>query len=155
MRKNKYVLDKTPKKVWSLNQLGVSQYFVGVPTAEYYKNKKGNQFIRLGLDAGYSICQVFFLIFEYPIQKLLHSKYHNSFQLVKFYKEVNEGGIDEGITQVHNINWEAIIDWLNNLHVLKIQVISQNQGGFKNIQFVSYTDKKLYDYIDKSNWRID
>ena len=151
---SKYVLDSPPKKIWSLNQLKIGEYFVGVPSAEYYKNKKGNQFIKLMLDAGYSTCSIFFLIFEYPEQRLLNSKFHNSFELVRFYREVNEQGVDEGISQLHDINWEAIIDWLNNLHVLKIQVISQNQGGFKNIKFVSFTDKKIYDYINRCKWRI-
>ena len=155
MRKRNYKLDSPPKKIWSLNQLKVSETFVGIPAAEYYKNTKGNQFIRLGLDAGYSTCHIYLLIFEFPQQKLLNSKYHNSFELVRFYREVNGQGVDEGISQLHDINWQQIIDWLNNLHVLKIQVVSSSMNGFKNIQFVSYTDKRLYEYIDKSNWRID
>ena len=155
MKKRKYVLDKPVKKIWNLNQLKIGEYFVGVPTAEYYKNRKGNQFIKLMLDAGYSTCSIFFLIFEYPEQKLLNSKFHNSFELVKFYREVNEGGIDEGISQVHDINWQMIIDWLNSLHLLKIKAVNTSMNGFRNIRFVSFTKESLYDNIEKCNWRID
>jgi hypothetical protein len=153
--KTKYVLDSPPKKIWNLNQLDIGKTFIGIPHAEYYKNTKGNQFIKLGLDAGYSTCQVFFLIFDYPEQKILNSKFHNSFELVKFYREANNIPVDENITQLHDINWQKIIDWLNSLQTLKIQVISKNINGFRNIRFVSYTDESLYDYFNfKANWRL-
>jgi hypothetical protein len=155
MKRKNYVLDKKPKKIWNLNQLGVSETFVGVPNASYYKNTKGNQFIKLNLDAGYSTCSIFFLIFEYPIQKLLHKKYSNSFQLARFYREVNGIPVDDNITQLHDIDWEEVIDCLNSLQTIKIQVVSKNMNGFKNIRFVGYTDESLYDFFEfKENWRL-
>ena len=143
----KMVLDKQPKNIWNLNQLGISDCFVGIPHAEYYKNKKNNQFIRLMLDAGYSTLHIYFLIFDWPEQKLLNSKFHNSFELVRFYREVAGEGIDEGINQVHDINWSDIIDWLNSLQILKIQVVSKSMNGFKNIKFVGMTDNNLSDFV--------
>ena len=134
------------KKIWNLNQLHINDCFVGIPRAEYYKNKKG-QFIRLMLDAGYSTLNIYFLIFDFPEQKILNSKYHNSFELVRFYREVNGEGIDEGITQVHDINWEEIIEFLNSLLVLKICVVSKDMSGFKNIRFVIYSDSHLADFV--------
>ena len=151
----KMVLDKPPKKIWSLNQLKVGDLFVGVPKGEFYENKKGNKFIRLGLDAGYSTCTIYFLVFDFPEQKLLNSKYHNSFELVKFYREVNNILVDENITQLHDINWQEIIDWLNRLKTLKIQVVSTNMNGFKNIKFISYTDESIYGFFGfEDNWRL-
>ena len=143
---SKVKLDKPVKKIWNLNQLHINDCFVGIPRAEYYKNKKG-QFIRLMLDAGYSTLNIYFLIFDFPEQKILNSKYHNSFELVRFYREVNGEGIDEGITQVHDINWEEIIEFLNSLLVLKICVVSKDMSGFKNIRFVIYSDSHLADFV--------
>lgn len=148
----RYVLDKPVKKYWNLQQLKIGQSLAGIPKAEYFENKKGNKFIKLGLDYGYATCNIYFLIFDYPQQKLLNSKFHNSFQLVKFYREANGEGIDEGINQVHNINWQEIIDWLNNLQVLKIQVVSKSMNGFNNLQFVGFTDSHLIDYIGFDKW---
>lgn len=140
-------LDDPPKKIWNLNQLHINDCFVGIPLAEYYKNKKGNQFIRLMLDAGYSTLHIYFLVFDFPEQKILNQKYHNSFELVRFYREVNGEGIDEGIQQVHNINWEEILEFLNSLLVLKICVVSKDMSGFKNIRFVGYSDSHLADFV--------
>ena len=140
-------LDDPPKKIWNLNQLRISDCFVGIPHAEYYKNNKNHQFIRLMLDAGYSTLHIYFLVFDFPEQKILNQKYHNSFELVRFYREVTGEGIDEGIQQVHNINWEEIIEFLNSLLVVKIQVVSKDMSGFKNIKIVGYSDSQLVDYI--------
>lgn len=138
-----YVLDHKPKCIWNLNQLKIGECFVGIPKAEYWENKKGNKFIRLGLDYGYSTCYIYFLIFDFPEQKILNSKFHNSFELVRFYRNVNGEGIDEGIITLHDINWSDIIDWLNQLQTLKIQVVSKNLNGFRNIRFVSFTNENL------------
>ena len=140
---SKIKLDKPVKKIWNLNQLHINDCFVGIPHAEYYKNNKGHQFIRLMLDAGYSTLHIYLLIFDFPHQKILNSKFHNSFELVHFYREVTGEGIDEGIQQVHDINWQTIIDWLNSLQVLKIQVISKNMQGFRNLNFVGCTNHTL------------
>lgn len=148
----KYVLDKPVRKIWNLNQLKTGECFVGIPRAEYYKNKKGNQFIRLMLDAGYSTLNIYLLIFNFPEQKILNSKYHNSFELVRFYREVNSEGIDEGIQQIHNINWEEIIEFLNSLLVLKICVVSKDMSGFKNLKFVGYSDPDLAGYVGFDEW---
>ena len=86
-------------------------------------------------------------MFDFPEQKILNQKYHNSFELVRFYREVTGEGIDEGIQQVHNINWEEIIEFLNSLLVVKIQVVSKDMSGFKNIKIVGYSDSQLVDYI--------
>lgn len=140
-------LDDPPRKIWNLNQLKIGECFVGIPRAEYYKNKKNNQFIRVMLDAGYSTLHIFFLIFDFPEQKILNQKYHNSFELVRFYREVTGEGIDEGIQQVHDINWEEIIEFLNSLLVLKIRVVSKDMNGFKNIKFVGFTNDSLTDFV--------
>ena len=139
-------LDDPPKKIWNLNQLKIGDCFVGIPRAEYYKNKKG-QFIRLMLDAGYSTLHIYFLVFDFPEQKILNSKYNNSFQLVKFYREANGIPVDDDITQLHDISWSDIIDWLNSLLVLKICVVSKDMSGFKNIRFVIYSDSHLADFV--------
>lgn len=144
---SKIKLDEPVKKIWNLNQLKISDCFVGIPHAEYYKNKKSNQFIRLMLDAGYSTLHIYFLVFDFPQQKILNSKFHNSFELVRFYREVNGEGIDEGINQVHDINWQSIIDWLNQLQTIKIQVVNKNMNGFRNIKFVGMTDNSLADFV--------
>lgn len=136
MKKRHYVLDKPVKKIWSLNQLNVSETFVGVPTAEYYKNNKGNQFIKLMLDAGYSTLHLYFLIFDFPMQKILNKKFHNSFELVRFYREANGIPVDDNITQLHDINWQEIIDCLNQEEIMKINVVSKDMNGFKRIIFV-------------------
>ena len=151
----KYVLDKPVKKLWNLQQLKIGQTLAGIPKAEYWENRKGNKFIRLGLDYGHATCTIYFLIFDFPEQKILNSKFHNSFELVRFYREVNGIPVDDDITQLHDINWQDIIDWLNNLQVLKIQVVSKSMNGFNNIRFVSFTRERLYDNIEKCNWRID
>ena len=151
----KYVLDKPVKKIYGLNQMKIGETLCGIPTASHYINKKGHHFLLLKLDYGHAICNIYFLIFDYPLQNILNSKYTNSFELVKFYRNVTGEGIDEGINQVHDINWSDIIDWLNSLQVLKIQVTSKNLNGFKNIRFVSFTKERLYDNIEKCNWKID
>ena len=143
----KMVLDKPVRKIWNLNQLKISDCFVGIPHAEYYKNNKGHHFIRLMLDAGYSTLHIYLLIFDFPVQKILNSKFHNSFELVRFYRNVAGEGIDEGIQQVHDINWSDIIDWLNQLQTLKIKVISKNIDGFRNIKFVGMTDNILSEFV--------
>lgn len=140
-------LDDSPTKIWNLNQLKTGECFVGIPRAEYYMNKKNNQFIHLMLDAGYSTLHTYLLIFDFPEQKILNSKFHNSFELVRFYRNVNGEGIDEGIQQVHDINWEEIIEFLNSLMVLKICVVPKDRGGFKNIRFVGYSDSNLTDFV--------
>ena len=145
-------LDNPPKKIWNLNQLKTGECFVGIPKAEYYKNRKGNQFVKLLLDAGYSTLNIYFLVFDFPEQNILNNKFHNSFELVRFYREVNGIPVDDDITQLHDINWANIIDWLNSLQVLKIQVVSKSMNGFNNIRFVSFTKERLYDNFEKCNW---
>lgn len=147
----KYVLDKPVKQLWNLQQLKIGQTLAGIPKAEYWENKKGNKFIRIGLDYGYATCTIYFLIFDYPEQKLLNSKFHNSFELVRFYREVTGEGIDEGITQLHDINWQDIIDWLNSLQILKIQVINKSMNGFNNLRFVGYSDSNLSEFVGFDN----
>lgn len=132
------VLDKPVRKIWNLNQLKIGETVEGIPTAEYWENKKGNKFIKLGLDYGYATCYIYFLIFEYPEQKLLNKKLHNSYELVRFYRECNFIPVDEGISQLHDINWQDIIDWLNKGEMMRLKVISTNMNGFKNIQFLKY-----------------
>lgn len=148
----KYVLDKPVKKLWNLQQLRIGQTVAGIPKAEYWENRKGNKFIRVGLDYGHAICTIYFLIFDYPLQKILNSKFHNSFELVRFYREVNGEGIDEGINQVHDINWQEIIDWLNSLQVLKIQVVSKDMQGFRNLKFVGCTNHTLAQEVGFDKW---
>ena len=140
----KMVLDKPVKILWNLQQLKIGQTLAGIPKAEYWENKKGNKFIRIGLDYGHATCTIYFLIFDFPQQKLLNSKFHNSFELVKFYREANGIPVDDNITQLHDINWSDIIDWLNSLLILKIQVVSKDMSGFKNIRFV---DSNLTDFV--------
>lgn len=149
------MLDKPVKRIWGLNQMKIGETLCGVPKAYHYKNKNSNEFVVIDLDYGHAICHIYFLVFDFPEQKILNSKFHNSFELVRFYREVNGEGIDEGIQQVHNINWKEIVEFLNNLEVLKIQVISKDTAGYKNIRFVSFTKERLYDNIEKCNWRID
>ena len=132
-----FVLDKPVKRIWGLNQMRIGESICGVPSSFYYKNKKGNEFIKLELDYGHAICHIYFLVFDFPEQKILNSNFHNSFQLVKFYRECNGIPIDSNITQLHDINWQDIIDWLNSLQIIQIKVISKNIGGFKNIKFLS------------------
>ena len=148
----KYVLDKPVKKLWNLQQLKIGQTLAGIPKAEYWENRKGNKFIKLGLDYGHATCTIYFLIFDFPEQKILNSKFHNSFELVRFYREVTGEGIDEGITQLHDINWQNIIDLLNRLQTLKIQVVSKSFNGFNNIRFVSFTNDKLADEVGFQKW---
>ena len=148
----KYVLDKPVKKLWNLQQLKIGQTLAGIPKAEYWENRKGNKFIRLGLDYGHATCTIYFLIFDFPEQKLLNSKFHNSFELVRFYREVNGIPVDDDITQLHDINWQDIIDWLNSLQVLKIQVVSKSMNGFNNIRFVSFTRDKLTEKVGFQKW---
>lgn len=140
-------LDEPHKKLWNLQQLKIGQTLVGIPKAEYWENRKGNKFIRLGLDYGHATCTIFFLVFDFPEQKILNSKFHNSFELVRFYREVNGEGIDEGITQLHDINWQNIIDWLNQLQTLKIKVISKSMNGFNNLRFEGFTDSNLSKFV--------
>lgn len=132
----KYVLDKAPKKIWSLNQMKIGNTLTGIPKAEYYENKKGNKFIKLGLDYGHAICKIYFLIFDFPEQKVLPSYIYNSFELVKFYRQSNNILIDEDISMLHNINWSSIIDFLNEKETIKIKCINKNIQGFKNIVFL-------------------
>ena len=148
----KYVLDKPVKKLWNLQQLKIGQTLAGIPKAEYWENRKGNKFIRVGLDYGHATCTIYFLIFDFPEQKILNSKFHNSFELVRFYREVNGIPVDDDITQLHDINWQDIIDWLNSLQVLKIQVVSKSMNGFNNIRFVSFTRDKLTEKVGFQKW---
>lgn len=148
----KIVLDKPVKKLWNLQQLKIGQTLAGIPKATYWENQKGNKFIRLGLDYGHATCTIYFLIFDFPEQKILNNKFHNSFELVRFYREVNGEGIDEGINQVHDINWQNIIDYLNQLQTLKIKVISKNIDGFRNIKFVGMTDNTLAEEVGFQKW---
>ena len=148
----KYVLDKPVKKLWNLQQLRIGQTLAGIPKAEYWENRKGNKFIRVGLDYGHATCTIYFLIFDFPEQKILNNKFHNSFELVRFYREVNGIPVDDDITQLHDINWQDIIDWLNSLQVLKIQVVSKSMNGFNNIRFVSFTRDKLTEKVGFQKW---
>lgn len=148
----KYVLDKPVKKLWNLQQLKIGQTLAGIPKAEYWENRKGNKFIRLGLDYGHATCTIYFLIFDFPEQKILNNKFHNSFELVQFYREVNGIPVDDDITQLHDINWSDIIDWLNQLQTLKIQVISKSMNGFNNLRFVSFTKNSLAEEVGFSKW---
>ena len=148
----KYVLDKPVKKLWNLQQLKIGQTLAGIPKAEYWENRKGNKFIRVGLDYGHATCTIYFLIFDFPEQKILNNKFHNSFELVRFYREVNGIPVDDDITQLHDINWQDIIDWLNSLQVLKIQVVSKSMNGFNNIRFVSFTRDKLTEKVGFQKW---
>ena len=136
MKKTHYILDKPVKKIYSLNQMRVGDTLSGVPLASYYKNKKWNEFIKLDLDYGHAICHIYFLVFDFPIQKVLPSYIYNSFELVKFYRQSNNIPVDDEITQLHDIDWQEIIDWLNQTELLKIQVVSRNINGFKNIRFI-------------------
>ena len=148
----KYVLGKPVKKLWNLQQLRIGQTLAGIPKAEYWENRKGNKFIRVGLDYGHATCTIYFLIFDFPEQKILNSKFHNSFELVRFYREVNGIPVDDDISQLHDIDWQDIIDWLNNLQVLKIQVVSKSMNGFNNIRFVSFTRDKLTEKVGFQKW---
>ena len=148
----KYVLDKPVKKLWNLQQLKIGQTLAGIPKAEYWENRKGNKFIRLGLDYGYATCTIYFLIFDWPQQKILNSKFHNSFELVKFYREANGILVDDDITQLHDINWSDIIEWLNQLQTIKIKIISKSMNGFNNLRFVGMTDNNLADYVGFDKW---
>lgn len=136
MKKTHYVLDKPVEKIYSLNQMRVGDTLSGVPLASYYKNKKGNEFIKLDLDYGHAICHIYFLVFDFPEQKVLNSHYYNSFELVKYYRESNNIPVDDEITQLHDINWQDTLDWLNQTEIIKIQVVSQNMNSFKNIKFI-------------------
>ena len=149
---SKIKLDKPVKKIWNLNQLHINDCFVGIPHAEYYKNNKNHQFIRLMLDAGYSTLHIYFLVFDFPEQKILNSKVHNSFELVRFYREANNIPVDDNISQLHDIDWEKIIDWLNQLQTTKIKVISKSMNGFNNLHFVGFTDSHLVDYVGFDKW---
>ena len=140
-------LDEPVKKLYNLQQLKIGQTLAGIPKAEFWENRKGNKFIRLGLDYGHATCTIYFLIFDFPHQKILNSKFENSFQLVKFYHEANGIPIDDNISQLHDIDWQKIIDWLNQLQTLKIQVVSRNTNGFKNIRFVGMTDNNLANFV--------
>ncbi len=148
----KYVLDKPVKKLWNLQQLKIGQRLAGIPNAEFWENRKGNKFIRLMLDYGYATCYLYFLMFDFPEQKLLNNKYWNTFELVKFYRESNDIPVDDNITQLHDINFQEIIDWLNSLQILKIQVISKSMNGFNNIKFVSFTDNRLTKEVGFQKW---
>lgn len=141
-----------PKKVYSLNQLNQWEFFIGIPSTEFHENKKKNKFIKLMLDAGYSTLHIYFLIFDFPEQKILNKKYYNSFELVKFYRETNNILVDDNIEQLHDINWEEIIDWINSLRTLKIQVVSKNMNGFRNIRFISYTRNSLSERVGFQRW---
>ena len=148
----KYVLDKPVKRLWNLQQLRIGQTLAGIPKAEYWENRKGNKFIKLGLDYGHATCTIYFLIFDFPEQKILNSKFHNSFELVRFYRNVNGITVDDDITQLHDINWEDIINWLNQLQTLKIQVISKNMQGFRNLKFVGCTNHTLAQEVGFDKW---
>lgn len=152
MKKRNYILDKPVKKIWGLNQMKIGESICGIPIAYHYKNKNSHEFVVIDLDYGYAVCKIFFLIFSFPTQNILNSKYHNSFELVRFYREVNGEGIDEGITQLHDINWQIIIDWLNSLNTLKIKVTGQSMNGFKNIRFVGFTRNSLAEEVGFQKW---
>ena len=87
-------LDKPIKKLWNLQQLKIGQTLAGIPKAEYWENRKGNKFIKLGLDYGHATCTIYFLIYNFPHQNILNSKFHNSFELVRFYREANNIPVD-------------------------------------------------------------
>lgn len=152
MKKRNYILDKPVKKIWGLNQMKIGESICGIPIAYHYKNKNSHEFVVIDLDYGYAVCKIFFLIFDFPEQKILNMKFHNSFELVKFYREVNGIPVDEDITMVHDINWQDIIDWLNSLQVLKIQVISKNMQGFRNLKFVGCTNHTLAQEVGFDKW---
>lgn len=132
----KIKLDKPVKRVWNLQQLKIGETVIGIPTAGYWENKKGNKFIKLGLDFGYSTCWIYFLLFDFPEQKILNKKFHNSFELVRFYREMNGIPVDNDISQLHDINWQEIISWLNQKKIMKIKVVSKSMNGFNNIIFL-------------------
>ena len=140
------------RKIWGLNQMKIGQTLAGIPKAEYWENKKGNKFIRIGLDYGYATCTIYFLIFDFPQQKILNSKFHNSFELVHFYREANNIPVDDNINQLHDIDWQKIIDWLNSLQVLKIQVVSKDMNSFKNLKFVGCTNHTLAQEVGFDKW---
>ena len=73
----KMVLDKPVKKLWNLQQLKIGQTLAGIPKAEYWENRKGNKFIKLGLDYGHATCTIYFLIFDYPLQKITQDAVRN------------------------------------------------------------------------------
>ena len=148
----KMVLDKPVKKIWGLNQMKIGESICGIPIAYHYKNKNSHEFVVIDLDYGYAVCKIFFLIFDFPEQKILNSKFHNSFELVRFYREVTGEGIDEGIQQVHDINWQDIIDFLNTLQTLKIQVVSKDMQGFQNLKFVGCTNHTLAQEVGFDKW---
>ena len=148
MKKRNYILDKPVKKIWGLNQMKIGESICGIPIAYHYKNKNSHEFVVIDLDYGYAVCKIFFLIFDFPEQKILNSKYHNSFELVRFYREANNIPVDDNINQLHDIDWQKIIDWLNSLQVLKIRVVSKSMNGFQNIKFVGMTDNNLAEFVD-------
>ena len=148
MKKRNYILDKPVKKIWGLNQMKIGESICGIPIAYHYKNKNSHEFVVIDLDYGYAVCKIFFLIFDFPEQKILNSKYHNSFELVRFYREANNIPVDDNISQLHDIDWQKIIDWLNSLQVLKIRVVSKSMNGFQNIKFVGMTDNNLAEFVD-------
>lgn len=152
MKRKKYVLDRKPKKIWNLNQLRVGDCISGIPTASYFKNKKQNEFVKLSLDYGHATCTIYFLIFDFPEQKILNSKFHNSFELVRFYREANNIPVDDNISQLHDIDWQKIIDWLNQLQTLKIQVVSKSMNGFNNMKFVGCTNHTLAQEVGFDKW---
>ena len=147
MKKRNYILDKPVKKIWGLNQMKIGESICGIPIAYHYKNKNSHEFVVIDLDYGYAVCKIFFLIFDFPEQKILNSKFHNSFELVRFYREANNIPVDDNISQLHDIDWQKIIDWLNQLQTLKIKVISKNIDGFRNIKFVGMTDNILSEFV--------
>lgn len=152
MKKRNYILDKPHKKIWGLNQMKIGETVCGVPKAYHYKNKNSNEFVVIDLDYGYAVCKIFFLIFSFPNQKILNSKFHNSFELVRFYREANGIPVDDNISQLHDIDWQKIIDWLNQLQTLKIQVISKSMNGFNNLRFEGFTDTNLSEFVDFDKW---
>lgn len=152
MKKRNYILDKPHKKIWGLNQMKIGETLCGVPQASYYKNKNSNEFVVIDLDYGYAVCKIFFLIFSFPEQKILNSKFHNSFELVRFYREANNIPVDDNISQLHDIDWQEIIDWLNQLQTLKIQVVSKSMNGFNNIRFVGCTNHTLAQEVGFDKW---
>lgn len=144
---SKIKLDKPVNKIWNLNQMKIGESLCGVPKASYYKNKNSNEFVVIDLDYGHAVCKIFLLIFSFPEQKILNSKFHNSFELVRFYREANNIPVDDNISQLHDINWQEIIDWLNQLQTIKIKVISKSMNGFNNLHFVGFTDSHLVDHV--------
>ena len=154
MKKRNYILDKPVKKIWGLNQMKIGESICGIPIAYHYKNKNSHEFVVIDLDYGYAVCKIFFLIFDFPEQKILNSKYHNSFELVRFYREANNIPVDEGITQLHDINFQNIVDWLNSLQTLKIQVVSKSMNGFNNLRFVAFTNNSLAENVGFQKWIV-